>query len=107
MSRLRLFLSFALLLAGAHAAWSQKTPYTYIRAGEAANVPVQPLPVVERVIDGQRGHPHLARGAVHLQGQQSPMTHDHTRPVAHRCGQVGRNGVMGREREVGLARSLR
>jgi len=42
MSRLRLFLSFALLLAGAHAALSQKTPYTYIRAGEAANVPVQP-----------------------------------------------------------------
>ena len=42
MSRLRIFLSFALLLAGAHAALSQKTPYTYIRAGEAANVPVQP-----------------------------------------------------------------
>jgi cyanophycinase len=42
MSRLRLFLSFALLLAGAHSAWSQKRPYTYIRAGEAANVTVQP-----------------------------------------------------------------
>ena len=42
MSRLRIFLSFALLLAGAHAALSQKTPYTYIRAGEAANVTVQP-----------------------------------------------------------------
>jgi cyanophycinase len=42
MSRLRLFLSFGLLLAGAHSAWSQKRPYTYIRAGEAANVTVQP-----------------------------------------------------------------
>jgi len=42
MSRLRLFFAFVLLLASGHSASSQATPYTYIRAGESANVTVRP-----------------------------------------------------------------
>jgi len=42
MSRLRLSFAFVLLLASGHSASSQATPYTYIRAGESANVTVRP-----------------------------------------------------------------
>lgn len=42
MSRPRLFLASLLLLAGAHSAFAQAAPYTYIRAGEPANVTVKP-----------------------------------------------------------------
>jgi len=42
MSRLHLVPAFAALLACAHFAPAQKTPYTYIRAGEPANMTVQP-----------------------------------------------------------------
>jgi len=41
MSRLRFLPTFALLLAGAHLALAQKAAYTYVRAGESANVTVQ------------------------------------------------------------------
>jgi cyanophycinase len=39
---MRLLFALFLILAGAHSALAQKTPYTYIRAGAAANVAVQP-----------------------------------------------------------------
>jgi len=42
MSRLHLVPAFAALLACAHFALAQKTPYTCIRAGESANLTVQP-----------------------------------------------------------------
>lgn len=42
MSRLRLLLTFALLLAGTHFASAQTTAYTYLRSGESSNISVQP-----------------------------------------------------------------
>src|SRR3954463_4689170 len=42
MSRMRLLFALLLILAGAHSALGQKRPYTYIRAGEAANVTTRP-----------------------------------------------------------------
>jgi len=42
MSRLRLFSALVLLLAGAHSASGQATPFTYIRSGEAANISIKP-----------------------------------------------------------------
>jgi cyanophycinase len=42
MSRLRLFFAFVLLLASGYSALGQAPPYTYIRAGESANVTVKP-----------------------------------------------------------------
>jgi cyanophycinase len=44
MSRMHQFFAFTLLLASAHSASSQATPYTYIRAGESANVAVRSRP---------------------------------------------------------------
>src|SRR3954454_13056632 len=40
MSRVRLIFAFLLLLSRAHFAPAQSTPYTYIRAGEPANITV-------------------------------------------------------------------
>ena len=39
---MRLLFALVLVLAGAHSVLAQKMPYTYIRAGEAANVTTQP-----------------------------------------------------------------